>query len=144
MYVDVWIGLYKLWSSSPEMYRQLLVRERDQRYYVTENQHLPIRTVVTQIYRDGYSLSCTSYAGFDCLRRQGYVHDSRVLQIELIISDQYPLYSEILQNRGIGLQYENAREGMREGPGNSVFATGPLPRPNSTIVTSSVKPEVRG
>lgn len=59
-----------IWSSSLGMYHQLLVRKTDRRCIVIINECLPIRTEVTQIYRDGLALPCTSNIEFGRLCKQ--------------------------------------------------------------------------
>lgn len=57
IYVDVWLGLYMIWSSSPYMYHQVIKRERDQQYYIIKNQYLPLQTIVKAVSRSPVGLT---------------------------------------------------------------------------------------
>lgn len=141
MYLDVWLGPWKIWTSSPAMYRQLLKKEVNPEYYVVENQHQHIRVTSRAIDRVG--LPQINHPYYRLQQYRGLKHDARARLTELTIESDtnpyhfaQPLYTMLTQTRGIGCHFHDACEDLvRVLPGGGIrVAEGPLPKPPVTMV----------
>ncbi|KAE8278086.1 hypothetical protein D5F01_LYC23843 [Larimichthys crocea] len=156
MYFDLWLGSGKIWTNSPEMYRQLARKEGDPGSVVVENQHEHVRVTSRMDISAGRPLIDSHKYSWQ--QQQALRHDMRARLTNLTIESptqryhpKQPLYTMLTQARGDGEHFWEAHNslvtgGYREG---RTPAEGPLPKPEQVLVAcwkwawKGLDPEIR-